>query len=153
MPELHGYRISVFSWVARWALAEKGVAYRWVEVNPFAEDVPADYLALNPFCRVPTLVDGDFTLFETGAITEYVDEAFDGPPLMPATPVERARVRQIVALVAGDAYWPLVRQVFVHGSRRAAPDEAPDPAELQAGLQRSRTVLAALERLAGEGPF
>ncbi len=153
IPELYGYRISVFSWIARWTLAEKGVAYRWVEVNPFAEDVPPAYLALNPFCRVPTLVDDGFTLYETGAITEYIDDAFDGPPLMPATPADRARVRQFIALVAGEAYWPLVRQVFVHGSSRATTDEPPDEGELAVGLQRSGAILAALERLAGDGPF
>ena len=42
---LHGYRYSVYVRIARLALAEKGVAYDRVEVNPFAPDVPASYLA------------------------------------------------------------------------------------------------------------
>ena len=53
---LHGYRYSVYNRIARLALAEKGVAYDRVEVNPFAADRPAAYLALHPFSRVPALV-------------------------------------------------------------------------------------------------
>ncbi|MEO8320748.1 MAG: glutathione S-transferase N-terminal domain-containing protein [Bradyrhizobium sp.] len=62
--KLHGYQYSVYSWIARLALQEKGVSYEWVEVNPFADDVPRDYLTMHPFKRVPTLVDGEFVVFE-----------------------------------------------------------------------------------------
>jgi glutathione S-transferase len=77
--QLYGYQYSVYAWIARLAMHAKGISYEWVEVNPFAKDVPADYLAMHPFGRVPTLVNGDFVLFETSAITRYVDEAFQGP--------------------------------------------------------------------------
>src|SRR6266852_6085361 len=93
---LHGYRYSVYVRIARLALAEKGVAYDRVEVNPFAPDVPADYFALHPFGRVPTLVHDDFALYETGAITRYLDETFAGPRLQPTVPRERARMTQII---------------------------------------------------------
>ncbi len=87
---LHGYRYSVYQRIARLTLAEKGVAYEQVEVNPFAPDVPAAYLALHPFGRVPTLVHDGFALYETAAITRYVDRTFPGPALQPAEP-ESAR--------------------------------------------------------------
>ena len=60
---LHGYRPSVYVRVARLTLAEKGVAYNQVEVNPFAGDLAGDYLALQPFNRVPTLVHDGFVLY------------------------------------------------------------------------------------------
>jgi len=66
---LHGFRYSVYVRVARIALAEKALAYEHVEIDPFAPDMPTEYLDLHPFRRVPTLVDGDFVLYETGAIT------------------------------------------------------------------------------------
>jgi glutathione S-transferase len=97
--ELYGYKYSVYAWIARLALREKGCAYEWREVNPFAEDVPADYLGLHPFRRVPVLVHDGFVLYETSAITIYVDEAFDGPPLQPATSRERARQQQIISVI------------------------------------------------------
>jgi glutathione S-transferase len=81
--ELYGYQFSVYSWIARLALEEKGVDYHWIEVDLFVQSVPVSYLALHPFKRVPTLVHDSFQLYETGAITRYIDEAFPGPSLQP----------------------------------------------------------------------
>src|SRR5436190_22831101 len=106
---LHGYRYSVYVRIARLALAEKAVAYDRVEVNPFAPDVPASYLALHPFGRVPTLVHDGFTLYETGAIIRYIDRAFPGPALQPTEPKALARMDQAIAIVDAYGYWPVVR--------------------------------------------
>src|SRR5262249_58521476 len=108
--ELHGYQYSVYSWIARLALHEKDVVYSWVEIDPFAENVPASYLAMHPFKRVPALAHGGFAVYETGAITRYVGEAFEGPKLQRTDPRERARCHQIKSIVDSYAYLPLVRQ-------------------------------------------
>lgn len=150
--ELHGYQYSVYSWIARLALHEKGVAYDWIEVNPFAEDIPASYLAMHPFKRVPALTHAGFVLYETGAITRYVDEAFEGPKLQPVEPRGRARCNQIISIVDSYAYWPLVRQVFSHGVFRPRMNRPVDQSEFQSGLEAAPGVLAALESIAGEGP-
>lgn len=149
--ELHGYQYSVYSWIARLALHEKGVAYNWIEVNPFAEDIPASYLAMHPFKRVPALTHAGFVLYETGAITRYVDEAFEGPKLQPVEPRERARCNQIMSIVDSYAYWPMVRQVFSHGVFRPRMSRPVDESEFQRGLEAAPRVLAALESTAGEG--
>ena len=151
--ELHGYHYSVYTRIARVALAEKGLAHRHVEVDPFAESVPGRYLALNPFQRVPTLVDGDFVLYETAAITRYIDEAFEGPALQPATARLRARMQQIVGVIDSYGYWPMVRQVFSHRVFRPHLGGEADEDEVRRGLQASATVLRALEGLAGDGPW
>jgi glutathione S-transferase len=151
--ELYGYKYSVYAWIARLALHEKGCAYEWREVNPFAEDVSADYLAMHPFKRVPVLVHENFVLYETSAMTRYVDEAFDGPPLQPATPRERARQQQIISVIDSYAYWPLVRQVFSHGVFRQRTGREADPNEVQRGLKAAPRVIGALEELAGGGNF
>ena len=147
---LHGYHYSVYNRIARLALAEKGVAYDRVEVNPFA-DTPPEYLALHPFGRVPTLVHDGFVLYETGAITRYVDRAFPGPALQPATPPALARMDQLIGIIDSYAYWPMVRQVFSHRVFRAAGRPV-DEAEIAQGLAGAAKVLAALEALASE-PF
>ncbi|KAB2920162.1 MAG: glutathione S-transferase family protein [Hyphomicrobiaceae bacterium] len=151
--ELHGYRFSVYAWIARFALCEKGAAYKWVEVNPFAEAVPASYLAMHPFGRVPTLVHDDFVLYETGAITRYVDEAFEGPVLQRPAPKDRARTNQIISVIDSYAYWPLVRQVFSHGIFRSRTGRPADNAEFRRGLEAAPKVLGALDRLATGGDF
>ena len=150
---LHGYRYSVYVRIARLALAEKRVAYDRVEVNPFAADVPAAYLALHPFGRVPTLVHDDFALYETGAITRYLDRSFAGPNLQPNQPRALGRMDQIIAVVDSYGYWPLVRQVFSHRVFRPAIGQPADEAEVRRGLAGATKVLAALEALAATDAF
>jgi glutathione S-transferase len=150
---LHGYRYSVYVRIARLALAEKGVAYDQVEVNPFAPDVPAAYLALHPFGRVPTLVHDDFALYETGAITRYLDRSFAGPALQPDQPRALGRMDQIIGVVDSYGYCPLVRQVFSHRVFRPAIGQPADEAEVGRGLAGAAKVLAALEVLAAPDAF
>jgi glutathione S-transferase len=145
---LHGYRYSVYNRIARLTLEEKGVAHERIEVNPFAADRPVEYLALHPFGRVPTLVQDGFVLYETGAITRYIDRAFPGPALQPAEPKALARMDQIIGVVDSYAYWPLVRQVFSHDVFRPRMGNAGDQAEVQRGLEAAGKVLDALEALA-----
>jgi glutathione S-transferase len=98
----------------RLALAEKGVAYRLAEVEIFGPDgVPAEHLERHPFGRIPVLQHGDFFLYESAAITRYVDEAFAGPPLQPAPGQPRARMSQIIGLLDAYAYRPMVWDIFV----------------------------------------
>jgi hypothetical protein len=134
---LHGFRYSVYVRIARIALAEKGLTYEQVEIDPFATDVPIEYLTLHPFKRVPVLVDGDFVLYETEAITRYIDEAFHGPTLQPAEPRQRARMAQIISIIDSYGYVPMVRQVA--GGRVFARfrGRKPDEALIRTGLQRS----------------
>ena len=159
MPEartavvLHGYRYSVYLRIVAMTLVEKAVPWTHVEVDPFAETIPESYLALNPFGRVPTLVHDGFVLYETTAITRYIDEVFAGPPLQPTDPKARARMGQIIAVADSYGYWPLVRQVFSHRVFRPAQGEAGDEAAIAEGLRKSKTVLAALDGLAAGGTF
>lgn len=147
--ELHGYEYSVYSWIARLALHEKGVRYSWVEVDPFSAELPTSYLDLHPFNRVPALKDGAFALYETNAITRYVDEAFEGPKLQGIDARERARCNQIISIVDSYAYWPLVRQVFSHGVFRPHLRRPADEGEMQKGLAAAPRIFAALEKVAG----
>jgi glutathione S-transferase len=151
--ELLGYAYSVYSWIVRLALHEKGVDYTWVEINPFAANVPKSYLDVHPFKRVPALVDGAFTVYETNAITRYVDEAFAGPTLQRTNARERARCNQILSIVDSYAYWPLVRQVFSHGVFRPRLRRRADDREIARGLAAAPRILAALESIAAGRQF
>ncbi|HTM94390.1 MAG TPA: glutathione S-transferase family protein [Croceibacterium sp.] len=76
------------------ALAEKGVAFnsRYIDMLQFDQHRP-EYLAVNPQGTIPAMLHGDLVLTESTAIMEYVDEAFDGPLLMPAEAQDRWRIR------------------------------------------------------------
>lgn len=147
-PVLVGYCHSVYTRAARIALIEKGVACDYREHDPFSgrgADNP------HPFGRVPVLLHAGFTLYETAAITAYVDAAFDGPRLMPDGAGAAARAVQVISMVDAYVYWPLVRQVYSHGAFRPAMGEAADGEVLAAGLREAPRVLAALEAIAAEG--
>ena len=150
---LHGYHYSVYNRIARLALTEKGVTYDRVEVNPFSPDMPASYLALHPFGRVPTLIHDGFVLYETGAITRYVDRTFAGPALQPTTPHALARMDQMMGVIDSYGYWPMVRQVFSHRVFRTAAGRPVDEAEVARGLGAAAKVLGALEDLAAPEAF
>jgi glutathione S-transferase len=151
--ELYGYQYSVYSWIARLALEEKGASYQWIEINPFAPDVPESYLALHPFKRVPALVHDNFQIYETGAITRYIDEAFPGPRLQCTDPRHRARCSQFLSIIDSYVYWPFVRQVFSHRVFRPRLGRPSDASEIQKGLDAAPEVLAALERLIADTEY
>jgi glutathione S-transferase len=148
--ELHAYQYSVYSWIARLVLREKNVSHDYVEVNPFAPDLPAEYLTKHPFRRVPALVHDGFVLYETAAITRYIDETFPGPPLQPTANRARARMTQVIGIIDAYGYWPMVRQVFSHRVFRPRTGQPVDENEIRSGIIAAERVLGALETLAGD---
>ncbi|VAV89401.1 glutathione S-transferase family protein, partial [hydrothermal vent metagenome] len=150
-PVLTGYEFSVYSRSLRIALAEKGVDYAYRERNPFD---PADLTVLkksHPFGRVPVLHHGDFGLWETAAMLDYVNAGFDGPSLVPEGAQPMARMRQVIAVMDNYAYWPLVRQAFSQAILRPLMGEEGDEAEIDQGLAVAPLILDTLEKFASEG--
>src|SRR6478752_3501934 len=92
----------------RIVLAEKGVSYEVINIETRGK--PEDLLELNPYGSVPTLVDRELALYEPGIITEYLDERFPHPPLMPVYPVARAKARLIIYRFDKELN-PLIRQL------------------------------------------
>jgi glutathione S-transferase len=77
----------------RWALEEAGLPYRITLVGDGPGQVPREaYRKVQPFAQIPAIEDGDLTLFESGAIVQYVAEKSD--TLLPASGPDRARVVQ-----------------------------------------------------------
>jgi len=147
-PILFGASYSVYVRAARLALEEKRVPYRLVEVDIFApEGPPPDYLQRHPFKRIPAFEHEGFRLYETGAITRYVDEAFAGPPLMPTAPRARARVNQIIGILDNYGYRPLIWDIFVERVRAPAQGRGADEAKIAAALPRAETCLRGIEAL------
>ncbi len=103
---LHNYFRSSTSTRLRAALNLKGLAYDYVAHHlRKGEHRSADYLALNPQGLVPALVLEDGTvLTQSLAIIEYVDETVPEPPLLPATAVDRARVRALAYAIACEVH-------------------------------------------------
>jgi glutathione S-transferase len=54
---------------------------------------PKDLLELNPYAKVPVLVDGDGVIYESAIINEYLEEKYPAIPLLPGDPLQRAKIR------------------------------------------------------------
>lgn len=95
--------LSPYAMSAYVALLEKQLAFdvRTVDLEAAANRAPA-YAAVSLTRRVPTLEHGAFRLSESTAIAEYLEDAFDGPPLYPDDPRERAVARQVQAWLRSD---------------------------------------------------
>jgi glutathione S-transferase len=154
MPVLFGLERSVYTRVARMALEEKGVPYSLEKVEIFGPDgVPIEHFRRHPFGRIPVLQHGELLLYETSAITRYVDEAFKGPALQPAGPAQRAKMNQIIGILDSYAYRPMVWGVFVQRLLVPLDGGAPDEAQIADSLQSSATCLEVLEGLLGSASY
>lgn len=99
--ELYSYFRSSASYRVRIGLALKGLDYDYHAVHLTKNEQTAEsYAAVSASRLVPLLRDGEVTLTQSLAILEYLDEIHPTPPLLPASPAERARVRAIALDIA-----------------------------------------------------
>jgi glutathione S-transferase len=123
---------SPYAWRAQFALEHKALPYELKVLSFSAGDTKKpEFLALNPRHRVPVLVDGDFVLYESNAIVEYLDDAYParGAPLFPGDARTRALVRRLVLEV--DNYFdkavdPLLDQAFYKKPEERDPRKIAD---------------------------
>ncbi|WP_422368116.1 glutathione S-transferase family protein [Pelagibius sp.] len=152
-PVLLGPLYSVYVRIVRITLIEKAVAYDQVTFDVFDRaDWPDDWLERQPFGLVPAFEHDGFRLYEARAITRYIDEAFDGPALQPDDPRGRARMEQVISVLDGQGYWPMVRQIFIESIERPRNGEA-DEAVIAAAVPKAARCLAALAGLIGDQPY
>jgi RNA polymerase-associated protein len=91
MMTLYSGTTDPYSHRCRFVLFEKGMDFQIIDVDVFGKQ--EDVAAMNPYNRVPVLVERDLILYEANIINEYIDERFPHPQLMPPDPVLRARAR------------------------------------------------------------
>lgn len=103
---LHNYFRSSTSYRVRIALAMKGLDYEYVAHHLRHGGHRAEpFLAVNPQGLVPTIVWSDDTvLSQSLAILEFIDEMVPEPPLLPADPHARARVRMLAQMIGCDIH-------------------------------------------------
>lgn len=139
------YAMSVFV-----ALREKGLAFDTITLDlDAAQQHAADFAQLSLTQRVPTLVEGDFALSESSAITEYLEQAYPETPLYPTDPKQRARARQVQAWLRSDLL--AIRQerstmVVFYGQKMP-------PLSPVAEAAAAKLIRAAQALLAGNPPY
>lgn len=126
---------SPYAWRVQLALEHKALTYELKVLSFSAGDTrKPEFVALNPRHRVPVLVDGDFVLYESNAIVEYVDEAYPGrgAPLFPGDAKARAVVRRLILEI--DNYSDKSTDVLLDQAFSVKPEER-DTTKIAAGRQ------------------
>ena len=132
MMNLYSGTTDPFSHRCRIVLFEKGMDFQVIDVDLFNK--PEDIAVINPYNRVPVLVDRDLVLYESNIINEYIDERFPHPQLMPADPVMRARVRLMLLTFE--------RELFVHVQTLETPSKSAEHDHARKQIADQLTQLA-----------
>lgn len=159
MITLYSGPLSLFSRKVEIALREKGLAFERVMV-PFNQTTGYDprhpeVVALNPKRQVPVLTDCGVVVYDSTVIIDYLEDAYPQPPLLPASPAERARSR-LDELYADEILLPELRKLMHRTGPPAADRERRIALEADAliaeeALLRHYAVLE--QRLAGRDCF
>jgi glutathione S-transferase len=151
-PVIHGPAFSTYTRSVRLALEEKSAPYRLQEVAMDAWRSP-EHLKRQPFGKVPAFEHDGFLLYETGAITRYIDRTFPGPALQPTDSRQLARMDQVIGIIDSYAYPALIGKLVIQ--RLVAPmmGQQADEQAIADALPACRTALAELERLLGADPW
>jgi RNA polymerase-associated protein len=151
MPILYEHPLSPYVQKVKIALGEKQVPFETRMPDILGGSDRDTFAAMNPRLEVPTLVDGEATIFDSTIILEYVEERWPDPPLLPAAPAARARARMIEEVC--DTYYEAINWgvMEIRAFQRATGDAA-DRLLARARAQ-SAGVQAWLARHLGPGPF
>ncbi len=111
-----------------WCLQEAGADYELVE-TPFDKLKTPEYLALNPNGKIPALVDGDVTMFESLAINLYIAKTYGSGKIYPTNTRDEAHVLQWTLWVATEVEPYLLAALLVKlgfSKDEAAANAAPE---------------------------
>lgn len=150
---IHGIPGSPYVRAPLLALEEKGLPWR-LDPLPMGGNRTPDYKArLHPFAKIPVLDHGDFRLYETRAILDYIDQVAPEPALTPADCRVRARMNQLIGIV--DSYVAPRLSGGVTFPRLVAPRFGipVDDAAVVAAIPAAQEVIDELARLLGDQDY
>ena len=153
-PIVYGIPQSTYVRTVRLLLEEAGIEYDLKPVDIFnGETKSPEYLAKHPFGKVPTLeVDGE-TLYETSAITEYLNTALANNKFSLSTPMLQARMRQIMAIIENYFYTPAITTIVIQRLIMPSQGGQTDEDKVKNAIAPAQTALNALESIATCNPY
>lgn len=143
MMKLYDFLPCPFGQKVRIVLAEKGLAYELVQIDlAQGEQRRPDFLRLNPFGRVPVLIDEELTIYDSTVIAEYLEDEYPEPPLLAAVGSSglRARARSWEDF-ADTSFTPQVGQLMAELTKPEAERDAARVQRLQQSVERMLTFL------------
>lgn len=102
---LYSYWRSSTAYRLRIALAFKQLPYELLPINlAQKQNLQSDFRSVNPQMLVPTYEEAGFSLGQSMAILEYLEETYPEPPILPHNPKDRAYVRMLASVIACDIH-------------------------------------------------
>ncbi|MCY7321671.1 MAG: glutathione S-transferase family protein [Phormidesmis sp. CAN_BIN36] len=156
MPKIvvYGTPVSTYVRTVRLLLEEVGANYDLKSVDIFnGENTSTEYLAKHPFGKVPTIeVDGE-AIYESAAITSYLNMILANEKFSPADPLPRSRMHQMVSIIDNYLYPPAILTIVIQ--RLIVPSQGgqTDEAAVKAAVAPTQKAIAAIEALAVGSPY
>ena len=118
----------------------------YVEIDP--DNIPADLIEINPTGRLPTLIDRDLVLFDERVVSEYLDERFPHPALMPIEAILKAKIRLFCYELETNWYQPvdqLQHAKLTPAKKKAAQKQLRESVLLMSPMFKGRDYLIGSE--------
>ena len=151
---VYGTPVSTYVRTVRLLLEEASAEYDLKSVGIFnGENDSSEYRAKNPFGKIPTLeVDGEL-LYETAAITDYLDTVVASNKFSPSNPMSKARMRQIMAIIDSYFYSPAITTIVIQ--RLIVPSQGgkTDEDAVKNAIAPAKTAAEAIESLNVGSPY
>lgn len=151
---VYGTPISTYVRTTRMLLEAAGADYTLQPVDIFnGECQSAEYLVKHPFGKIPALEADGAVIYETAAITQYLDATVGQHQFSPADPLMQARMRQIMAIVDSYLYSPAISTIVIQ--RLIVPSQGgqPDEAKVSSAVPLAKTAAEAIEALITGSPY
>lgn len=151
---LYGTPLSTYVRTVRLLLEEAGVEYDLKDINIFeGENRSPDYLCKHPFGKVPVLDANGAILYETVAISGYLDTVVANHKFSPADPLLQARMRQIMAIIDSYLYGPAIGTIVIQ--RFIVPKQGgqTDEGKVAEAVAPAKTALEAIEAITVATPY
>jgi glutathione S-transferase len=138
MIKLYDFLPCPFGQKVRVVLAEKSLSYELVSVDTSrGEHRRPEFLRLNPFGKVPVLVDEDTVVYDSTIINEYLDDEYPDPPILPRIEFSSLRARaRLFEDFADNSFTPQVGQLMVEMVKAEGERDQSRVARLQQTIDR-----------------
>ncbi len=140
-PSIYGRKVLA-------VLEEKGLDYEIEKMNFASQDhLKAEFAKINPNGEIPALTDDGFTVYESTAIIEYLNDEYPEPPMLPEDSAGRAKVRMIEDYCDLHVY-PAIVRCLIKKLKQEELSEA-DRAAVTQAFKRLETYLGSQLYIAG----
>jgi glutathione S-transferase len=151
---LYGTPVSTYVRTIRLLLAEANIDYDLKDIGIFnGDNKTQSYLAKHPFGKVPTLeIDGQ-TIYETAAITYYLNQKLAQGKFSPPDLLQQTRMHQIMAVIDSYLYAPAIGTIVIQNLIVPTQGGTTDQQAVEGAIAPTQKALKAIEDLAVGTPF